>query len=424
MRELVDNGLLVVDRSVGHYDVRHSLVREAVDEDLLPGEAAHLHERHALLLEESGATDARSLIEAAHHWWVARRPDRAYPAALRAAAAARAVSAYGEELLLLERCLSLWPATDDAATPQTPDRAELLASAGRAARLAGQYETSLRLLDQARSELGPASPPLRTAQVLFEEALLLRSLGEVPGVEAAVRSLLDGLGLGPSPARAHALNALVQLQLHQRRDVPELLQTLQMATDAATGIGEPDLAAHLQVTHATFVADEPTQSDQAEALLSSAWDAGEGLDNVALMLRVLEARSRLLVGRGRFREGGEAARHGLRLASERGSSVLIVDYLLGNLCDALLALGEWAEAAALLEEALRVDRPNLERAGLYARLAAVRCDVGDLDSARAAMETARSRLAAGAADPLSSCAWPRSTPSWHSPRVGPRRQPN
>ncbi len=181
--------------------------------------------------------------------------------------------------------------------------------------------------------------------------------------------------------------------------MPELLQTLRMATDAATGIGEPELAAHLQVTHATFVADEATQPDQAEALLSSAWEAGEELDNVALMLRVLEARSRLLVGRGRFREGGEAARHGLRLASARGSSVLIVDYLLGNLCDALLALGEWAEAAALLEESLRVDRPNLERAGLYARLAAVRCDVGDLDGARAAMETARTRLAAGATDP-------------------------
>jgi DNA-binding CsgD family transcriptional regulator/tetratricopeptide (TPR) repeat protein len=399
LRDLVDNDLLVVDRSRGHYDVRHALLREAVDEDLLPGEAARLHERHALLLEASGATDARSLIEAAHHWWVARRTDRAYPASLRAAAAAHAISAYGEELLLLERCLSLRPDLADPATPDQPDRAELLASAGRAARLAGRYETSLRLLDQARSELGPTDPPLRTAQVLFEEALLLRSLGDVPGVEPALRSLLDGLEPGPSLARANALNALVQLQLHQRRDVPELLQTLRLATEAATGTGEPELAAHLQVTHATVVADEATPSDEAESLLSSAWELGESRDNVPLKLRVLEARSRLLVAGGSFRAGGDIARRGLRLAAERGSSVLMLDYLLGNLCDALLATGEWGEATSLLEEALRVDRPNLERAGLYARLAALRCAVGDLDGARTATETATSRLGAGSADP-------------------------
>lgn len=399
LRELVDRDLVVVDRVFGRYDVRHALLREAVDQDLLPGEATHLHERHALLLEGSGATDLRVAIEAADHWWLARRPDRAYPAAQRAAAAARAVSAYGEELVLLERCLSLWAVLEDPATREFPDQAELLAAAGRAARLAGRYETSRGLLDQARSHLGPADPPLRSAQMLFEQALLLRSLGDAPGVEDALRSLLDGLPPGPSPARAHTLNALVQLQLHRRHDVPELLRTLQAATEAATGAGEPAVAAHLQVTHASLVTDDADQRDEADALLTSAWEIGEDLDDAAVMLRVLEARGRLLVGRGRFREGEAVARQGLRFAAERGSSVLILDYLLGTLCDALLAIGEWGSAASALEQALQVDRPNLERAGLYARLAAVRCAVGDLVGARTATETARSRLADGSADP-------------------------
>lgn len=399
LRELVERDLLVVDRVQGRYDVRHALLREAVDEDLLPGEAATLHERHALLLDESGATDVRSVIEAAHHWWVARTPDRAYPAAMRAAAAARGVAAYGEELLLLERCLSLWSVMEDPATPEVPDRAELLAAAGRAARLAGRYETSRQLLGQARSELGPGVPPLRTAEVLFEEALLLRSLGDVPGVGKALRSLLEAMPTGPSLARATALNALVQLRLHQRRDLPELLRTVREAAEAATVAAEPAVAAHLQVTHAALVADDAGGSGEAEALLSSAWVVGERIDDVALMLRVLDARGRLLVGRGRFRDGEAAARQGLRLAAERGSPVLILDYLLGTRCDALLALGAWDEAAEALEEALRVDRPNLERGGLYARLAAVRCAVGDLAGARAATETARSRLSDGTADP-------------------------
>jgi DNA-binding CsgD family transcriptional regulator/tetratricopeptide (TPR) repeat protein len=399
LRELVDGDLLVVDRVLGRYDVRHALLREALDEDLLPGEAAHLHERYALLLEDSGATDLRSVVEAAHHWWVARRPDRAYPAALRAAAATRTVSAYGEELLLLERCLSLWPVLEDPATLGMPDRAQLLAAAGRAARLAGRYETSLELLEQARGQLGPDGSPLREAQVLFEEALLLRSLGDVPGVEDAVRSLLARLPTAPSPARAHALNALVQLQLHHRRNTPELLATVQLATEAAAGADEPLVAAHLQVTHSTLVADDAGGLAAALALLASAWEVGAGLDDVAVLLRVLEARGRLLVARGRFREGVAAARQGLQLAAERGSSVLFLDYLLGTLCDGLLAIGEWDEATSVLEEALRVDRPNLERGGLYARLAAVRCAVGDLDGARTAAETARSRLSNGSAEP-------------------------
>ena len=397
LRELVDDDQLVVDRSVGRYDVRHALLREAIGDDLLPGETESLHGRHAELLEEAGSEDATAVISAAHHWRMARRPERAYPAGLRAAAAARSVSAYAEELLLLEGCLSMWPAVESPATVEVPDRAELLAAAGRAARLAGRYATSRVLLQQARIELG-REQPARSSQVLFEEALLLRSIGDAPGVEEELWSLLDALPPGPSSTRATALNALVQIQLHQRHDDEELLATVRAAADAATGAGEPVVAAHLQVTHAALVAGAP-DSGLADGLLSSAWEVGERLDDVALMLRVLDTRARLLVGRGQFREGAAVARDGLRLAADRGSSVLMPDYLLGTLCDALLAVGDWDEGVAVLEGALRVERPNIERGGLYARLGALRAATGDLDGARAATSLAGSRLGARSADP-------------------------
>jgi DNA-binding NarL/FixJ family response regulator len=54
---------------------------------------------------------------------------------------------------------------------------------------------------------------------------------------------------------------------------------------------------------------------------------------------------------------------------------------------------------AVLEDALRVERPNLERSGLYARLGALRAATGDLDGARAATSLAGSRLGVGSADP-------------------------
>jgi DNA-binding NarL/FixJ family response regulator len=50
LRELVDRGLLVT--AGDGYDFRHALIRQAVYEDLLPGERARLHARYAAALSD------------------------------------------------------------------------------------------------------------------------------------------------------------------------------------------------------------------------------------------------------------------------------------------------------------------------------------------------------------------------------------
>ncbi len=390
LRELVTAHLLVVDRRRGTYDFRHALQREAVEDDLLPGEASELHRKYATLLEsDDPALPDDQMIRAAHQWWLAGDPNRCYPATLRAAAAARRMSAYGEELFLLERALSIWGAVADPVTSDVNDRGDLLLAAGRAARLGGRYDRALELLDEGLTDVGREDID-RSAELLWEESLLVRSLGELPAVEERLRSALDVAAQQPSAARARLLNALLQLQLH-RRD-PAASQTLHDAVVAAEGAGESAVAAHLRVTGAMLMADHPRETDAALRQLEQAGEIARNQDDVALALRVHDARAHVLVASGRPAEAERAAREGLELAATRGSPVFIHDHLVGALVDARWATGQWAEALSVLDDALRIDRPDLERAGLYARRARLLVAMGEIDLGAADADAGRQRL--------------------------------
>jgi len=104
LREAVDHGVLVPDRSSGSYRLRHALIAEAAYATLLPGEREGVHERLARALASDGARAG----ELAEHWIAARRPEEALLASLEAAREAEAVSGLSEALRHLERVLDLW----------------------------------------------------------------------------------------------------------------------------------------------------------------------------------------------------------------------------------------------------------------------------------------------------------------------------
>src|ERR1700754_2890933 len=86
LRNVVAAQFIVVGTD-GGYEFRHALVREAVHDDLLPGEHARLHGRYAQALEASPhlVEADRAAAEIAHHWHAARDHPRALVAAKRAA---------------------------------------------------------------------------------------------------------------------------------------------------------------------------------------------------------------------------------------------------------------------------------------------------------------------------------------------------
>ena len=111
IREAVDGQLLVTDNT--GYRYRHALLREAVLDDLLPGEATSMHRRFAEALEARPDLDAASrAVELAHHWYCSHETTKAFRWSVEAAKAPR--GGPSESLRMYERALELWAQVPDA----------------------------------------------------------------------------------------------------------------------------------------------------------------------------------------------------------------------------------------------------------------------------------------------------------------------
>ena len=106
------------------YRFRHSLVREAVGDDLLPGERSRLNRRYAEALEADPTlvrADERA-TRLASYWYHAHDAAKALPAVLDASVEARRRHAYSEQLRLLERAMELWDAAPEDVRADTAPR--------------------------------------------------------------------------------------------------------------------------------------------------------------------------------------------------------------------------------------------------------------------------------------------------------------
>ncbi len=153
LREAVDGHILVADED-GTHRFRHALLREVVDDDLLPGErsALHLALARAVDARVAGGGESAALSAAvAHHYAAAGDQPAALAASVRAAADAERVHAHGEAAALLERALALWdrvpePEGEDGHRPRRAARAR--GRGDRGARRPGARAGALRGRDR------------------------------------------------------------------------------------------------------------------------------------------------------------------------------------------------------------------------------------------------------------------------------------
>jgi predicted ATPase len=128
LREAVDGHILVVQDG-DLYRFRHALLREVVEDDLLPGERRELHGTLARALErrlDDGA-GAQAMARVAYHFDVSDDQPEELAAAVRAATAAERAYAYGEAAALHERALELWDRVPDRRGPGASGGAQRLA---------------------------------------------------------------------------------------------------------------------------------------------------------------------------------------------------------------------------------------------------------------------------------------------------------
>jgi predicted ATPase/DNA-binding CsgD family transcriptional regulator len=388
LREAVENHLLVVDDAGRGYSFRHTLARDAVYDDMLPGERGRLHHSYGEVLSARPeiAGDDRGAVAAdlAHHWYAALDLPLAMGASVEAAAVASQRFAPAEALHHLERALQIWPRVADAQAAAGMDQVEVLRLAAQAAFAAGEVDRSLALLDQALTELG-TDEPIRRAILLERKSQAFSALGMS---RAGVAALTDALSLLPAEettiAHAVVLSAMANT-LMRVDDATAAASMAQRAVTAAQLSGAEQNEADAQITLGVVTA----QLGDLEAGLAAGRagiDRALAAGHPATALRGYVNLSDSLELFGRSAEAVTLATEGTALAERAGYSRSIGAFLSGNKVESLFRLGRWAEAEQLITTTLAVEPEGIFAASVLEGQGQMAALAGRYDEARAALE--------------------------------------
>jgi DNA-binding CsgD family transcriptional regulator len=361
VREIVEHQLLIVDPTGRGYAFRHALARDAVYDDLLPGERARLHRAYAQALERDERIAGPEVTWAAmlaHHWAAAHDLPRALAASVRAGFAAANAAGPAEAQRHLELALELWGEVPGAAGHARVAHADVLEAAALAAHHAGAVERGLALTDEALAELGAGGPPERRAVLLARRARMVRDLARgddgTSDLEKALALLSDEQ---PTRVTAQVLAALARTRLladdlHGARAVAEQA----VKTADAVGALEESCDAAVSLGSAMSILGDP------ESGLDLVRDAGQRAREAGLAWTALRGTINLtdrLAFCGRHDEAIAVAQEGREYAEQSGLARTAGAYLRANEVESLLRVGRWREAAVQAA-------PGTEAPGLFA----------------------------------------------------------
>lgn len=378
--------MLVVDGE--GYAFRHALIREALRDEALPGELTRLHARYAEALEADPTLlpPGRRAVELAHQWYAARDNARALSAAWTAADETRAVSAYTEQLRMLERVLDLWDVVPDAAARTGTDHVGVLELAVRAADSSGEPERGVALASAALREVDRDTEPVRAS-------LLLERRGRMHGVikgDVWMDDLWEALRLvpanRPSGERAWILASIGQALVLEGAS-EDALPLVEEAHALARRVGDRYTETHALISLG-LVRTVAGDWDAAQTTFVEGEALANHLGEPALAVRALVNQAYVLGVSGEQERAVEVGRRGLAQARSSGLMRTSGGILTGNLAAPLIALGRWDEASEILERALETDPPLLSRVDRQTQQGMIALYRGDRAFAAAVVESA------------------------------------
>jgi DNA-binding CsgD family transcriptional regulator/tetratricopeptide (TPR) repeat protein len=386
LRPAVDRQVLV--GADDGYVFRHALLREVVYGDLLPGERQRLHAAYAEALEHDPGlvADGRAPVELAAHAFAAGDSTRAVLAAWRAAAAAAAAFAYGEQLRMLNRVLELWPRVPDAAERLGVGHAHVLELATHAAYASGEPERGVRLATAALGEIDAEQEPLRAALVLGARGLMTNQLGEYgfDDLRAAVRLVPAD---PPSAARGRALATLARA-LYRAPEAAEARASAEAALTIGRLLGDAVIQAHALVTIAALTASGGDLDAASTTFAEAAATAEQArADDIVLLAAILESSE--LHGAGEHEQAVAVARRGFAAAQRVGLVRTRGSYLAVHLAEPLISLGRLDDAREVLQHALALAPPPSYRARLLTLTGELALATGELGRAADAVTMAK-----------------------------------
>lgn len=410
------NILLPVDGD--GYRFRHSLVREAISDDLLPGERSRLNRRLAEALEAdpSLVRGDESTTRLAGYWYHAHDAAKALPVVLLASVEARRRYAHAEQLRLLERAMELWdaapedvraclrPPDDTEVYPPTAEGAsaplhylDLLAEATVAARSGGERERALALSKKAMRVLESVDDPLRAAWFWTQRSRLVQDLTRGDGWDELATAQDLVRGLPPSAVHASVLSDVASWgALH--RPGPNSLAAADRAVEYARLVGAEHIELNARATRG-WLATESGSIEEGLAEMYAVRDRVFELGNLGtlgILGRISINLPSTLESVGRSEEAVAAAELGITLCHQRGLSDKEA-WVRVNLSESLFSLGRWDESRTAIDEAAQVAHAPKARALVAVRRALLALGRGD--AAEAASQVTLARAVFGPHDP-------------------------
>ena len=374
LRPAVAANVLIADADA--YTFRHELIREAVWEDLLPGERAQAERAFAEALEADPllSGDGMVAVQLALHWSGAHEYERALAAAWEAAAGAGARSAFAEKLQMLEQVLELWDRVPAAAEHTGVDRAGVIELAADAARWASEPERGLTLVEAALGEPSEAGDAARRASLLLLRAVFRQEQllpGPVEDLRAALRLVRD-----PDRLRAQILAQLSRtLLIEDRHD--EAKRPAEETLALARRLGDQESETEALITLAQI--GTPV-GDDTIAALQHARQTAERIGSARLELRAYGALTHLLESRGDHERAIWTGREGMARAKQL-CLARFAHVLTQNLAESLTSAGRWDEALQVVEELLALDPPPRGRIFLLLLRGQIAIARGELENA-------------------------------------------
>ena len=340
MREAVFDQLLVIDGDACRF--RHALVREALYDDLLPGERERLHVAAAEALgSATRLSEQARWAMIAYHWDAARDIPRAYTASIRAGVEAENVHAFADAAEQFERALHLFDRVPAAEQGMT--RAALLLRAADAVQVSVRTPRAIVLAEAALKELGEDSAPEQRALVLERIGRINWTMRHGPAAVAAYEQAVALLeGRPPSREQAFALSALGQ-SLMQRDQYGKADAVLRQAIDVARQVGARDVQGHaLCSLGAVLVAlgrvDESIDTMHEARELSMQYGTPDDVSRAYVDL------VHCLYFAGRYDTAALEAAEGIEYTVRVGYARHYGEAISGNWIAALLCAGRWADA--------------------------------------------------------------------------------
>ena len=394
IRPAVTGNVLVT--SADGYTFRHALIREAVHEDLLPGEHSGVHTRFALAIDAAPelVCDGRALVEKAHHWYSAHNTTEALTSAWQASAQASRAVAHAERLMLLERVLELWGQVPDAATRIGADHVRVLEEAADVARDTGEHQRGLAFTELALSQLDEGADPVRVALLLSQRHLFRKDLGQ----PTSVADLDRALTLVPPGADDRARTTLLLGAVHYgcHEGGPRYRSWAQEALRLARAAGDRDSEAQALVAVAVIEAGPlglAGPGSESLRLLAQARQIAEEVGAYQPVIKLVVYESHLLCGAGAYEQAAQVARLGIADAERHGLARTRGAFLAINVAEPLLYLGRWDEAADVAGRALDLAPPSLTRVWLWIVSGSIALARGDLATAARRAAASRAVLA-------------------------------